>query len=166
MTYSLRLFVEHEWKKLRDIRLEGLKNYPNMLGQPYEEAKAFLKEDWLRWITDPYRGYFGIYSNDDLIGFYFIRIFEEDLTQARMNGLYIKREHHWKGLDALLFKTTVAWAKEMNCTSLRAGCKEDNHSSRRLIEKYGGIFIKKDDEIFHYPDGSKGYTLWYKVDLQ
>lgn len=163
--YTLRLFEDHEWEDLRFIRMEALKNSPDMLGQPYADVVAFTKENWLEWTGDPLRGYFGIYHGDDLIGLFFVRIFSEDMTQARISSLYIRREYHRKGIDKLLFETAFDWARQMKCTSIKAGCKENNYASKRLIEKYGGVFTGREDEPLHYPDGSTGHTLWYRVDL-
>ena len=162
---TVRLFHEDEWNALKAIRLEGLGIYPNMMGQPLAAAEAMTPEQWRKWINDPYRGYFGIYDEKTIIGFYFVCMDTENKNEAYLNGVYLKREYQRQGIDQLLLEKALDWAKEKKCTSIQAGCKETNYAVKRLLEKHGGRFIRKSDQEDDYPDGSKGYGLLYKLDI-
>jgi RimJ/RimL family protein N-acetyltransferase len=167
--YNIRPFRKSEWKELRDIRLEALKNHSDVFASNYADESLQSEQDWLTWIeTDGSKCTFALFNTaSKVIGMTSIVTAREDITgqTAKLCASYISESEKGKGLSDLLYKARIAWAKAQDgrFKSIIVSHREGNEASRRANQKYG--FQHTHTQMVKWPDNQFANEVFYKLNL-
>ncbi len=161
--YSIRLFDADEATAYKAMRLEALLSEPGMFGNSFEKESDFPEAHRSGMLTNPDRGCFGLFYNEELIGITSL-IRNKDLRQqAYLTQSYIRKAHRGKGLSRMLYDARLGWARANGLQSLIIGHRESNLASKKANQHYGFRFTHREPRL--WPDGIQEDMLYYTLDL-
>jgi len=136
----VRQTVMDDWKALRDIRLEALRDAPDAFGSTYAQQAAYGEADWQRRITRG--GTFLAYLPEadaaepaepvGLVGGY-----QEDPDTVELVSMYVRPCARGRGVGEAMVATVIGWAQARNATSVHLWVTEANSSARLLYGRCG-----------------------------
>ena len=131
----VRETITGDWRALRDIRLEALRDAPTAFGSTYEREAHRGEAHWrdrssrggtfLAYLPDP-SGPAG------LIGGY-----PEDPQTVELVSMYVRPRARGRGVGDALVATVVTWAGQKNATTVHLWVTEANAAARALYERCG-----------------------------
>jgi len=124
-----------------------------------EESKEYLQhfipfaefsEEFIKKILSEKKSdkYFGLFLQDDLIGFYMLRGFDAGY-EIPSYGVWISSKNANKGLSTLTLYHAFSFCKLNNIKTLMLKVHPDNTIAKKLYEKIGFVKIGVDDKIGH-----------------
>ncbi len=129
--------VVEDWRALRDIRLEALRDVPTAFGSTYEREVVRGEPDWRDRISRG--GTFLAYLPDlsasepaGLIGGY-----QEDPATVELVSLYVRPRARGRGVGEALVAAVVGWARDQNAAEVHLWVTETNSPARALYERCG-----------------------------
>lgn len=143
MGYHFRKLDSSESKIYREIRLEGLKKYPQFFGANYEQQLSLEKLYFEKIIEENSdRGVMvGGFYKDQLIATCGVT-FETNLLpeSGAIIQMYVKDEHQRRGVAKSLLDKVVEILKERNeISTLLLEVTNDNIAAKRLYERSGFV---------------------------
>jgi len=127
-------------KRLSEERKDYLKHFI-----PFAEySESYLKKILTEKKMDKY---FGLFLNNDLIGFYMLRGFDQGY-QIPSYGVWISSKYSNKGLSTLTLFHAFSFCK-LNIKTLMLKVHPDNVVAKKLYEKLGFIKTGIDEKIGH-----------------
>ncbi|NRA65681.1 MAG: GNAT family N-acetyltransferase [Pseudobacteriovorax sp.] len=137
LDFSLINLDESNWRDFRKIRLEALKNHPDLFA-PSEDETTFTQADWKARLANPNAGTFGLYSSDDIIGLTGIVVDRNDPTRGIFIMSYIREAFRQKGLSSLFYKQRIEWASQHpTIKTVESGHVEGNQASYKANQRFG-----------------------------
>jgi ribosomal protein S18 acetylase RimI-like enzyme len=147
--YEVRRVRADEWKQLREIRLEALKDTPIGFSERWEKARA--KPDEV-WIERAERGagsagtaiFVAVGEDDQFIGTagVFTKSDDPDNKLMVIYGVYVTPAYRGsrRGVASLLFDSAIRWAREVAGGSvITLGVHEHNDRARAFYQRYGFV---------------------------
>ncbi len=129
--------VVEDWRALRDIRLEALRDVPTAFGSTYEREVVRGETHWRDRIFRG--GTFLAYLPDlsasepaGLIGGY-----QEDPATVELVSLYVRPRARGRGVGEALVAAVVGWARDQNAAEVHLWVTETNSPARALYERCG-----------------------------
>jgi GNAT superfamily N-acetyltransferase len=126
-----------DWRALRDIRLEALRDAPAAFGSTYEREVLRPEAHWRDWIARG--GTFLAFAPEvsaaapaGLIGSY-----QEDPVTVELVSMYVRPRARGRGVGEALVATVINWAAERNAASVHLWVTEANAYARVLYERCG-----------------------------
>jgi len=92
--------------------------------------------------------YFGLFLNDDIVGFYMLRGFDAGY-EIPSYGVWISSKYTNKGLSTLTLYHAFSFCKLNNIKTLMLKVHPDNTIAKKLYEKFGFVKVGVDDKIGH-----------------
>ena len=92
--------------------------------------------------------YFGLFLNDDIIGFYMLRGFDAGY-EIPSYGVWISSKYSNKGLSTLTLYHAFSFCKLNNIKTLMLKVHPENTVAKKLYEKFGFIKVGIDEKIGH-----------------
>ena len=133
----VRETVAADWRVLRDIRLEALRDAPTAFGSTYEQEAARDQAHWLNRIARG--GTFLAYLTDldtsdpaGLIGGY-----PEDRQTVELVSMYVRPRARGRGVGEALVAAVIGWAADEDARQVRLWVTETNAPARALYERCG-----------------------------
>lgn len=149
--YQVRRVRADEWRHLRDIRLEALKDTPIGFGERYEDALAKSDDDWReRARRDAEAARTALFAAFDAAG----RIVgttgcytKADSAPANgrelvIYGVYVTPDHRGTrlGVASLLFEAVISWAREVGGADvITLSVHERNERAHAFYRRYGFV---------------------------
>jgi len=139
----------------RDIRLEMLKNHPDMFGMSYSDSLNKTNPEWIEMITG--NGYVeGVFENDRLYGVtgLFFHEGEKQSHKAQIWGVYVRPDMRGKKLSLKLMERVFQDCPE-DIEQILLHVDSNNHSALSVYQEFGfkqfGVEPKarKIDNIYH-----------------
>jgi GNAT superfamily N-acetyltransferase len=133
----VREVVAADWKALRDIRLEALRDAPDAFGSTFAREIAFGEPDWQRRISrgGNFLGYLPEASASEPAGL--IGGYVEDPETVELVSMYVRPRARGRGLGEALIAAVIDWASGRNATSVHLWVTETNKPARLLYERCG-----------------------------
>lgn len=126
-----------EWKVLRDIRLEALRDSPDFFGSTYQDQQAITPMAWrasiargvtffayLSWSTGA--------SPSGLVGG-----LHEVPDTVELVSLWVRPEARGQGVAKGLVRAVVDWAREHRAGRVHLWLTKTNDQARLLYERWG-----------------------------
>jgi len=133
----VRETVTGDWRALRDIRLEALRDAPAAFGSTYEREVFRPEAHWRDRIARG--GMFLAFVPEvsaaapaGLIGGY-----QEDPVTMELVSMYVRPRARGRGVGEALVATVINWAAERNAASVHLWVTEANAHARVLYERCG-----------------------------
>ena len=128
-------------KRLSEESEEYLKHFI-----PFAEySEAYIKKKLSEKKIDKY---FGLFLNDDIIGFYMLRGFDAGY-EIPSYGVWISSKYSNKGLSTLTLYHAFSSCKLKNIKTLMLKVHPDNLIAKKLYEKFGFVKVGIDKKIGH-----------------
>ncbi len=165
-TDTRQLTVE-DWKLLRDLRLQALKECEGMYLARYEENKNFTEDKWKDMIFGSNKAIFGLFENENHIGIGGIYTSEDDSsgkTGVLVMGFIIP-EYRRQGLSHKLYEARINWAQSHPLIEkLEVSHRKNNEASRKSMIKHG--FKPDGEQRLRFGDGQEDTDYQYVLDLK
>jgi RimJ/RimL family protein N-acetyltransferase len=164
----VRPVVVDEWRKLADIRLEALKNHPDVYASTFVRESEFSEAEWQDWLSQNGKCVFGLYDDGVLIGITGVWTHQNDPSGATavFGASYIRPDYRRRGLSGLLYGARLEWAlRNQAWRKVVVAHREGNEASRRANQKSGFKLTHKDVNA-QWPDGTFADQCWYQLDLE
>jgi RimJ/RimL family protein N-acetyltransferase len=124
-----------------------------------EESKEYLmhfipfadySEDYVKKILSEKKidKYFGLFLNDDIVGFYMLRGFDAGY-EIPSYGVWISSKYSNKGLSTLTLFHAISFCKLNNIKTLMLKVHPENLVAKKLYEKFGFVKVGIDEKIGH-----------------
>jgi ribosomal protein S18 acetylase RimI-like enzyme len=149
--YEVRGFRAEEWRQLREIRLEALKDTPIGFGEWYEDAAAKPDEEWrdraAKVAESTQSALFGAIDGDGR----FVGIAgafpkppsdESQPLEYVVYSVYVTPDHRGsqRGVASLLFDAVIAWAREVGGADIvTLSVHERNERAHAFYRRYGFV---------------------------
>lgn len=155
---STEILIRHasptDLEAYKELRLEALKNHPNVFGQDYDNAASKPNEYWENTlkINAQEKVLFFATNNSQLIGMTGIYRNMSMKTQhaATIWGVYVKPDQRGKQISEKLINSCLNWGKEQNILIVKLAVVTNNIPAIRCYEKCGfKIYGTEPKAIFH-----------------
>jgi GNAT superfamily N-acetyltransferase len=130
----VRETVADDWKALRDIRLDALRDAPYAFGSTYEREAVFAEADWRRRIArgGTFLAYLPEVSASGLAGGY-----PKSADTVELVSMYVRPPARDRGVGEALVAAVIDWARARRATSLDLWVTETNKPALLLYERCG-----------------------------
>jgi GNAT superfamily N-acetyltransferase len=134
-----------EWRQLRDLRLQALRDAPLAFGSTYERESDRGDDWWQQQATAAEAGAeqvaFVAVSGADHVGmargFTDFRNDDERRPVVWLIGVYVDPRLRGRGLAGRLSAEVIAWARERGASEILLHVADWNESARRVYERLG-----------------------------
>lgn len=158
MQYEVRRIRAHEWRPLRRLRLEALKDSPMAFVDQYDEALARPDSVWQeraeRSASSPQSATFVAARGDEFVGM--AACFVEDLedydgVSAHVVGVYITPAHRGTGVVDALMAAVLGFAeRDLSADRIRLFVTEINGRAEAAYRRTG--FVRTGFALPYPPD--------------
>lgn len=126
-----------EWRVLRDIRLEALRDAPDAFDSTYEEQEAFEEGHWRRAISlgGTFLAYVPELHPTEPAGL--VRGYQETPGTVELMSMWVRPRARGDGVGEALVAAVVTWASARNAASVHLWVIETNEYARVLYERCG-----------------------------
>ncbi|WP_144124452.1 GNAT family N-acetyltransferase [Catellatospora sichuanensis] len=145
MTYVVRRTEPGEWRRLRALRLEALRDSPTAFGTTHADAAALADEVWRQQAeqnaTSPTSAMFIAATQDGRwVGMAGSAPVDEVPGTACIHGVYVAPAHRGgsAGLASRLMDAAIRWTRDNTDASwLTLGVHEDNQRAQAFYRRIG-----------------------------
>jgi GNAT superfamily N-acetyltransferase len=133
----VRKTVTGDWRALRDIRLEALRDAPTAFGSAYEHEAVRGEARWRDWIArgGTFLAYLPDLSSSDPAGL--IGGYQEDPVTVELVSMYVRPRARGRGVGKALVATIIDWATARQATAVHLWVTETNAPARALYQRCG-----------------------------
>src|SRR5580658_597223 len=133
----VRETVKGDWRALRDIRLEALRDAPTAFGSTYEREVARGEADWRDRISrgGTFLAYIPEVSASEPAGL--IGGYQEDPVTVELVSMYVRPRARGRGLGDALVAAVIGWARYKNAAEVHLWVTETNAPARALYDRCG-----------------------------
>jgi ribosomal protein S18 acetylase RimI-like enzyme len=155
MAPQIRRMRANEWRELRRLRLEALRDTPLAFGSTYEREAAFDDAEWQRWIGEAAAGEaeLGVVAADGQRWVAMARGSRSfrDPADAYLLGVYVGPAWRRRGLARAVSTEMIGWARLRGFRRLLLHVADWNQGARRLYESLGFVFTGATEPLPHDP---------------
>lgn len=162
---NLRQLRPDDWRDLRDIRLEALRDHPGSFFARLEEVTRRTQADWVAMLANPDMASFGLFDGEALAGLTAIYLDKSDPSgaTAALGSSFIRPAWRGRGFAARCYAERLAWARERGVARVTVGHRASNEPSRRAMIAAG--FVETDRVSYRWPDGTEEDDVRYELQL-
>ena len=133
----VREVVAADWRVLRDIRLEALREAPDAFGSTFAREAVFGEADWQRRISGGgnFLGYLPEASASEPAGL--IGGYQEEPEAVELVSMYVRPVARGRGVGEALIACVVDWAAARSAASVHLWVTETNKPAVLLYERCG-----------------------------
>ena len=133
----VRAAAMEDWRVLRDIRLDALRDAPNAFGSTYAEQAASVEGDWRRRISrgGTFFAYIPEVNGTEPAGL--VGGFQEEPGTVELVSLWVRPQARGLGVGEALVAAVIDWARARNATSVHLWLTETNQHARMLYQRCG-----------------------------
>ena len=125
-----------EWRELRDLRLEALKDSPGAFWTRYEEAVQRSDDDWREWTS---LACHVAVENDRIVGMVAGFPEEDDPATAVLLAMFVTPTARGRGVGRSLVDAQLEWARAEGFQRMSLLVNVDQGSAVRLYERCGFV---------------------------
>ena len=129
----IRRVRSDEWRELRELRLEALRDAPDAFVTRYEQALEYPEEEWRSRTSWPT---FVADEGSRLLGMATAWPKEPPVTAALIQ-MYVRPDARGTGVAEGLVEAVVTWARAGGYCRLELGVVEGNERAERLYARCG-----------------------------
>ena len=136
MTYAIRAVFEHDWRVLREVRLQALADAPTAFGTTLGEAHQFTEDRW----RERARGsatsrQFLAFLDGDAVGI--AGVFDEGDGSAEIVSVWVRPEHRARGVATDLTMAAIDFAIAAGIARITLWVTGGNAPARGLYQRLG-----------------------------
>jgi len=140
---EIRRIRADEWRALRALRLQALRDTPEAFGSTYEQEAAEPDQHWCDWAADGAEGgssYWALAVDDDtgrLGGMAFGSRHWQVTDAIGVFSMWVDPELRGRGIGQRLVEAVIAWARTTDRPRVVLSVNEANQGAIRLYERCG-----------------------------
>lgn len=142
---EVRRLRSTEWRELRDLRLQALRNSPLAFGSTYEREAAYTEERWQEWAASSAAGEKQVaivaLAGDSWVamaGGYLPTPDDPGAPSlAWLVAVYVHPTWRGRGLGRAVSEGVISWAREREAAEVRLHVADWNDAARRVYEELG-----------------------------
>jgi GNAT superfamily N-acetyltransferase len=131
---EIRRVRAEEWRELRELRLEALRDSPDAFWTLYEEAVERSDADWREWTT--FACHVAV-EDGRIVGMVAGFPDDEDARTADLIAMFVTPTARGRGIGAALVDAQLAWARAEGFARVRLMVNVEQGSAFRLYERCG-----------------------------
>ncbi len=132
---------EVEWQRVRDIRLQALRDAPEAFGSTYEIEVARDESSWREWITGwsgtCAQALFIALDSDAWVGMSVGARWAEGPSIVHVYAMWVEPGRRAQGLGRQLLDAILGWGHEHGATEARLNVNEENPAAVSLYRRAG-----------------------------
>ncbi len=132
---DIRPVTEDDWRVMRDIRLEALREDPTAFGSSSAREAVFTEADWRRRAGG--HGFFAYLAELGPGPVGIVGGIEEAPGTAQLVSMWVRPQARGRQVGVALIEAVVDWARAQRMTRLVLWVTETNKPARRLYERSG-----------------------------
>lgn len=152
---EIRQMRTDEWRELRRLRLEALRDAPLAFGSTHEREAAFDDAEWQRWATRAAKAEIEIIMVATVEGRWMAMVrgsaSTDDPTHAFLTAVYVDPGWRGRGLARAVSVEVIAWARERGFRRLLLHVADWNDVARRTYESLGFVSTGATERLPHDP---------------
>ena len=147
--YDVRRVRADEWRQLRDIRLEALKDTPIGFGEWYEDTLAKPESDWRERAAKVAQSaqtamFVAVDEHGRFVGTAgaFPKPDTPETRTVTIYAVYVTPAHRGarRGVASLLFDAVIGWSREVGAAQeIRLSVHERNDRAHAFYRRYGFV---------------------------
>jgi GNAT superfamily N-acetyltransferase len=141
VTFSVRRVRAEEWERVRELRLEAVRDPAASIAflYTYEQESAhpdsFWQERTDRASDGDAAAQFIAESGDQWIGS--LSVLRTDASSGNITGVYVRAEHRGRGVIDALFEAAADWARSLGDDRLTLDVHTDNERAQGAYRRLG-----------------------------
>ena len=132
---EIRVVREDDWRVMRDIRLEALRESPAAFGSSYAREVVFTEAGWRRRASG--HGFFAYLPDLDDLPVGLAGGIEEGAGTAQLVSMWVRPQARGRKVGAALVMAVVDWARGRGLSQLNLWVTDSNQAARALYERCG-----------------------------
>ena len=132
---EIRAVREDDWRAMRDIRLEALREAPAAFGSTYAREVVFTEADWRRR-ADGY-GFFAFLPHLGELPVGLAGGIDEGAGAGELVSMWVRPQARGRKVGAALVMAVVDWARGRGLSRLNLWVTDGNQAARALYEQCG-----------------------------
>lgn len=124
-----------EWRELRDLRLEALRDAPDAFWTRHEEALEQSEEEWRAWTTMPC--HVAVDERGRFVGMVAALPDRDDPASVDLIAMFVTPAARGRGVAAALVGAQLGWARAEGFRRVGLMVNVENVTARRLYERLG-----------------------------
>jgi ribosomal protein S18 acetylase RimI-like enzyme len=153
-SFRVEVLKEHEWSRLRDIRLSALRDYPSAFLASHEREAAY---DEQRWCQEFSRGEWNIMLADNKeIGL--LGVTREQAMSSQecyLEYLWVAPAFRRSGVASMLLRTVLDRLRDSGVHTVWLYILDGNQEARRLYQRFGFQSTNERHLLPDHPAGSE-----------
>ncbi len=126
---------EEDWRAMRDIRLEALREAPGAFGSSYAREAVFTETDWRRRASG--HGFFAYLPDLGAVPVGLVGGIEEGQGAAQLVSMWVSPQARGRQVGTALVTVIVDWARDRGLSRLYLWVTDSNGAGRTLYERCG-----------------------------
>ena len=123
-----------EWRELRDLRLESLRDSPSAFWRRYDEELDLTEDEWRGRAAS---SCFVAVEDGRFVGMVFGAPDEDEAGIANLYAMYVQPKARGRGIGEALVQTQLAWGRASGFARVRLMVNVENGGATRLYERCG-----------------------------
>jgi GNAT superfamily N-acetyltransferase len=132
---EIRAVREEDWRAMRDIRLEALREAPAVFGSTYAREVVFTEADWRRRASG--YGFFAFLPDLGDLPMGLAGGIDEGAGAAELVSMWVRPRARGRKVGAALVMAVADWARGRGLSRLNLWVTDGNHAARALYERCG-----------------------------
>jgi GNAT superfamily N-acetyltransferase len=132
---EIRAVREDDWRAMRDIRLEALREAPAAFGSTYAREVVFTEADWRRRASG--YGFFAFLSDLGDLPVGLAGGIDEGAGAAELVSMWVRPQARGRKVGAALVMAVADWARGRGLSRLNLWVTDGNQAARALYERCG-----------------------------
>ena len=133
----VRAATAEEWRVLREIRLDALRDAPTAFGSTYATQEASAEADWRRRISRGTTFFAFALDHDAARPDGMVGGFQGKPGTVELVSLWVRPHARGLGVGDALVTAVIDWAGTVNASSVHLWLTETNQHARKLYERCG-----------------------------
>ena len=148
----VRETTAEEWRVMRRIRLEALRDAPDAFGSTYAEEAASDEAAWQRSMSSgvTFFAYLSKINGTDPVGL--VAAFQEKPGRVELVSLWVRPQARGQGVGEALVAAVIGWAEARIVTSVHLWVIEINKHAWVLYERCGFALTGERQPLPSKPD--------------
>jgi ribosomal protein S18 acetylase RimI-like enzyme len=151
---TVRVLAEHEWHRLRDIRLSALQDYPAGFLASYDREAAYGEQQWRQEFS---RGQWNIMlAGQQAVGL--LGVTREEAMpswECYLEYLWVRPGFRQRGAGSMLLRTVLDGLREAGVRTVWLYILNGNVTAMRLYQRFGFQRTYERQELPDHPAGSE-----------
>lgn len=141
----IRLLSPDDWRELRAVRLEALRESPWAFGSTYARESAFTEADWRRRLSGDGASFLAYLPDDPATAVGISGGFVEESTPetARLVSMWVRPAVRGSGVADALVRAVLDWSMARGATRVHLWVTAPYARARRCYERHGFVLTNE-----------------------